>query len=53
VRKAPLDPEWVNGTLARLESLASGGDEAQLAEQTVELISARRATELPVDDLTA
>jgi FlaA1/EpsC-like NDP-sugar epimerase len=53
VRSAPLDPEWVNGTLTRLESLVSDGDEAHLAEQTVELISARRASSLPVDDLTA
>jgi FlaA1/EpsC-like NDP-sugar epimerase len=53
VRHAPLDPEWVNGTLGRLETLIREGDEAHLAEQTVQLVSARRATELPVDDLTA
>jgi hypothetical protein len=53
VREAPLDPEWVNGTLGRLETLISDGDEAHLAKQTVELVSARRATEVPVDDLTA
>jgi hypothetical protein len=29
------------------------GDEAHLAEQTVELVSARRGTAVPVDDLTA
>ena len=52
VRKAPLDPEWVNGTLTRLEALVSDGDEAHLAEQTVELVSSRRAAVLPVDDLT-
>ena len=51
-RDAPLDPEWVNGTLTRLESLMRSGDEADLAEQTIELISQRRAAELPVDDLT-
>ncbi len=53
VRNAPLDPEWVNGTLARLEALVRDGDEANLAAQTVELISARRAAVLPVDDLTS
>jgi hypothetical protein len=42
----------VNGTLTRLEALVSDGDEAHLADQTVELVSSRRAVELPVDDLT-
>jgi FlaA1/EpsC-like NDP-sugar epimerase len=51
VRNAPLDPEWVNGTLGRLETLIRDGDEAHLAAQTVELVAARRATEVPVDDL--
>ena len=53
VRDAPLDPEWVSGMLVRLESLISSGDEADLAEKTIELLSQRRAAELPVDDLTA
>jgi FlaA1/EpsC-like NDP-sugar epimerase len=53
VRNAPLDPEWVNGTLTRLEALVRDGDEANLAAQTVELVSARRAAVLPVDDLTS
>jgi FlaA1/EpsC-like NDP-sugar epimerase len=52
VRDAPLDPEWVSGTLARLESLISAGDEADLAKQTVQLISQRRAAEISVDDFT-
>jgi FlaA1/EpsC-like NDP-sugar epimerase len=52
VRNAPLDPEWVNGTLSRLESLISSGDEADLAAQTVELVTARRSSTVPVDDLT-
>ena len=43
----------MNGTLARLEALVRDGDEANLAAQTVELISARRAAVLPVDDLTS
>jgi FlaA1/EpsC-like NDP-sugar epimerase len=53
VRNAPLDPEWVNGTLTRLETMIREGDESDLAEQTVQLVSARRSTEIPVDDLTA
>jgi FlaA1/EpsC-like NDP-sugar epimerase len=53
VRHAPLDPEWVNGTLTRLEAMIRDGDEADLATQTVELVSARRGTPVPVDDLTA
>jgi hypothetical protein len=42
VRRAPLDPEWVAGTIARLEQLVREGDEAQLAEKTVELVNQRR-----------
>jgi FlaA1/EpsC-like NDP-sugar epimerase len=53
VRKAPMDPEWVNGTLSRLEALVSTGDESDLAVQTVELVTQRRAAALPVDDITA
>jgi FlaA1/EpsC-like NDP-sugar epimerase len=53
VRQAPLDPEWVNGTLTRLESLVSSEDEADLAVQTVQLVTQRRAAALPVDDVTA
>jgi FlaA1/EpsC-like NDP-sugar epimerase len=53
VRDAPLDPEWVNGTLERLQALVSAGDEADLAEQTVELVAQRRPGALPVDDVTA
>jgi len=52
VRHAPLDPEWVNGTLSRLETMIRDGDEAHLAEETVALVTARRSTEIPVDDLT-
>ena len=52
VRNAPLDPEWVNGTLGRLETLIREGDEADLAERTVALVADRRATELPVDELS-
>jgi FlaA1/EpsC-like NDP-sugar epimerase len=42
VRRAPLDPEWVQGTVAKLEQLVREGDEAHLAEQTVELVTQRR-----------
>jgi FlaA1/EpsC-like NDP-sugar epimerase len=53
VRSAPLDPEWVNGTLDRLETLIREGDEANLAVRTVELVSMRKASELPVDELSS
>ena len=42
VRRAPLDPEWVQGTVTRLEQLVREADEAHLAEQTVELVTQRR-----------
>ena len=53
VRDAPRDPEWVNATLTRLESLVSSGDEADLAEQTVELVTQRRSAAPTLDDMTA
>ncbi|MCD6014565.1 MAG: polysaccharide biosynthesis protein CapD [Solirubrobacterales bacterium] len=40
VRAAPLDPEWVEETVQRLESLVAAGDEAGLAEHVVELTGA-------------
>jgi FlaA1/EpsC-like NDP-sugar epimerase len=40
VRAAPLDPEWVESTLNSLEHLVMAGDEANLAERVVELITA-------------
>jgi FlaA1/EpsC-like NDP-sugar epimerase len=43
VRRAPLDPEWVTGAVSRLEQLVREGDEASLAEQTVDLVKQRRA----------
>ena len=42
VRQAALDPEWVTGTIERLEQLVRAGDEANLAAQTVELVGQRR-----------
>jgi FlaA1/EpsC-like NDP-sugar epimerase len=42
VRAASLDPEWVEGWVTKLEQLVRDGDEADLAEQTVELVAERR-----------
>jgi FlaA1/EpsC-like NDP-sugar epimerase len=53
VRGAPRDPEWVNTTLTRLESLVSSGDEAELAERTVELVTERSSAAPTLDDMTA
>ncbi len=53
VRNAPRDPEWVNTTLNRLESMVSSGDEADLAEQTVELVTERSKAAPTLDDMTA
>jgi FlaA1/EpsC-like NDP-sugar epimerase len=51
VRAAPLDPEWVESSVQKLETLVRDGDESSLAEQTVELVSERirSATELRLD----
>jgi FlaA1/EpsC-like NDP-sugar epimerase len=53
VRHAPRDPEWVSSTLSRLEALVSSGDEADLAEQTVELVTQRSGAAVSLDDMTA
>jgi len=46
VREGPLDPEWVERTVERLETLVASGDEAGLAEHVVAVMgvgdSARR-----------
>ena len=53
VRRVPLDPEWVGGAVDRLEALLREGDEAHLAEKTVELVTERRRTSaVNVDDVT-
>src|SRR6201996_2241564 len=39
VRTTPLEPDWVESTLAALEALILAGDEANLAERVVELIA--------------
>jgi FlaA1/EpsC-like NDP-sugar epimerase len=40
VRGEPLDPDWVDSTLNSLEHLVMAGDEANLAERVVEMITA-------------
>jgi FlaA1/EpsC-like NDP-sugar epimerase len=42
VRGTPIDPDWVESTLDSLEHLILAGDEANLAERVVELITASR-----------
>ncbi|MDP9228839.1 MAG: polysaccharide biosynthesis protein [Actinomycetota bacterium] len=44
VRPAPLDPEWLNGALDRLEALVREADESDLAEKTVDLVREGRRT---------
>jgi FlaA1/EpsC-like NDP-sugar epimerase len=41
VRTQPLDPEWVESTVNRLERLVIGGDETGLADTVVALITNR------------
>jgi FlaA1/EpsC-like NDP-sugar epimerase len=42
VRERPLDPDWVQTTVERLERLVAGGDEAGLAERVIEVVTERR-----------
>ena len=39
VRGAPLDPEWVERSVAELEGLVASGDETNLAAHVVELVA--------------
>jgi len=48
VRATPLDPEWVESTLDRLESLVLAGDEANLSERVIELVTATGGEAAPV-----
>jgi len=41
VRDVPLDPEWVMGTLDRLQALIAAGDEADLSDRVVDIVAAR------------
>jgi FlaA1/EpsC-like NDP-sugar epimerase len=40
VRETPLDPEWIEATLNSLEHLVLAGDEANLAQRVVAMITA-------------
>jgi FlaA1/EpsC-like NDP-sugar epimerase len=44
VRRAPVDPEWVQATVTELEQLIREGDESSVAERTVQVVSERRRT---------
>jgi FlaA1/EpsC-like NDP-sugar epimerase len=48
VRATPLDPTWVEGTLDRLESLVLAGDESNLADRVVELVTEPGGETAPV-----
>jgi FlaA1/EpsC-like NDP-sugar epimerase len=48
VRARPLDPDWVERSVERLEALVASGDEAGLAERVVEVVS-ERLDRAPVD----
>ena len=52
VRTTPLEPDWVEATLASLEALILAGDEANLAERVVDLIAAPggNATKVVLDE---
>jgi FlaA1/EpsC-like NDP-sugar epimerase len=41
IRPVPLDPEWVQGTVGRLEDLVRAGDEAELSAQLLALVEER------------
>src|SRR3954468_3220063 len=44
VRGVPLDPVWVTEAVERLDRLVESGDEAGLAERTVEVVAEHRST---------
>jgi FlaA1/EpsC-like NDP-sugar epimerase len=44
LRSVPLDPNWVAEAVERLDRLVASGDEAGLAERTVEVVAEHRAT---------
>jgi FlaA1/EpsC-like NDP-sugar epimerase len=48
VRDVPLDPEWVTATLDSMEQLVLAGDEANLAERVVQLVTATGGGETAV-----
>ena len=59
MRAQPLDPDWVERSVERLEALVAAGDEAGLAERVVEVVterisdSAATATESPASGTDA
>jgi FlaA1/EpsC-like NDP-sugar epimerase len=48
VRDVPLDPDWVMSTLDSMEQLVLAGDEANLSERVVDLVTARGGGEAAV-----
>jgi FlaA1/EpsC-like NDP-sugar epimerase len=48
IRETPLDPEWVDSTLNNLEQLVLAGDEADLSERVVEIVTAEGGETAPV-----
>ncbi|HEX6602591.1 MAG TPA: nucleoside-diphosphate sugar epimerase/dehydratase, partial [Solirubrobacterales bacterium] len=48
VRDVPMDPDWVEATLNSLEQLILAGDEANLAERVVEMITSPGGEEAAV-----
>jgi FlaA1/EpsC-like NDP-sugar epimerase len=42
VRVKPLDPDWVEGAIERLERLMVSGDETGLADRVIELVAEQR-----------
>ena len=48
IRSRPHDPDWVESTVRRLESLVASGDEAGLADRVVEVVTEHRREE-PVE----
>jgi FlaA1/EpsC-like NDP-sugar epimerase len=49
LRERPLDPEWVERTVAQLERLVLDGDETHLAARAVELVADRGGDTVEID----
>jgi FlaA1/EpsC-like NDP-sugar epimerase len=47
VRVNPLDPGWVERSVERLEAMVASGDETNLAEQVVDLVTNRESVTRP------
>ncbi len=48
VRQVPLDPDWLEETINGLEDLILAGDEADLSEKVVAMVTAPGAEAAPV-----